>query len=425
MKNEKRKLDDLSLPQLQMLLKHLRLGFDHVELLLSEEQLNDLLNWSKISEEHEDRISSNRVELLGNMSLIINTILTSTFGAWMGISGCIGCSLGSFKILFSIAILAFLVSGFIGYITLSNTKKQASVAINKQRLFNLQLKILKIINEKLNQKCESTLFYLNTAIFLLNNEKEDLLNKDKYNPFNTANEAYLWLEQLSIALESRLKTLENIPNFDHYQKELTKAIYRIRKTIAKHIHFLEHLALAVKKERKHTHLRPYLPFLKILTNPSFAVPKYRALTPTSWVKSNYRYLLMGLTPTIWGGFASMFVFVGGIPNITRELGFEEWALFLTNPTARFIEISIAFLITCYFAFSYLYSSKKIWIRQKIFEQTEISIANEETLILENNHKLSMLYKVKTHLQKMISMMNILKATDSVSAQVDQEANHLN
>ena len=59
-------------------------------------------------------------------------------------------------------------------------------------------------------------------------------------------------------------------------------------------------------------------------------------------------------------------------------------------------------------FSNLYSARKSWQRQKIFEQTEKAITNEETRMLEINQKMSMLFKLKNHTQKMISILRVLK-----------------
>jgi TRAP-type C4-dicarboxylate transport system permease small subunit len=102
--------------------------------------------------------------------------------------------------------------------------------------------------------------------------------------------------------------------------------------------------------------------------------------------------------------------VGGIPNIARELGFVNLANFLIQPTSRVVEIAIALLITCYFAFSFIYSSKKNWQRQTVLEQIKTELLDLETQLLECSHRLTILYKVKSFTQKIISMFNVLKHT---------------
>jgi len=407
-----------------MVLKHLRLGADHLKRMLTEKQYNELLKWCELTRDQNNQIATDTVERLGNMSLIINTILTSTFGAWMGLSGCIGLTLGSYTILCSVTLLAFFVSGMIGYVSLSMTKKQALNARDNQKLHNAQLKVLQIINQKLNDKSDSHAFYLNTATFLLEDFKGESTDQKETSLFSTKLEAYHWLDHFKRVTKLRLEDFGDIQVHELYRSELMQNIYRIQKTIGKHIDFVENLAEVARTEKKEMRIVHTLPFLKVLSNPIFAVPKHKTLfAPFSWAKGNFRTLLLGLIPTIWGGFASMFVFVGGIPNIARELGFKDLATILSEPNARVIEISLAGAITIYFAFSYLYSSKKSWQRQRILEQTQKEIANEETFVLENNQKLKMLNKVKMYTQRIVSVFNILKKLDNnlVPANSSEEA----
>lgn len=413
MNEHEKQLTDFSLPQLHMVLKHLRLGVDHLKLMLTKNQYKELLKWCELTRDQKKQIATDTVERLGNMSLIINTILTSTFGAWMGLSGCIGLTLGNYAMLCSVTILAFFVSGLIGYVSLSMTKKQALNARDNQKLHNAQLKVLQIINQKLNEKSDSHAFYLNTATFLLEDFKGECTDKKENGLFTTKLEAYHWLDHFKRVLKLRLEDFGDFHMHELYRTELMQNTYRIQKSIGKHIDFVENLAEVTQKQKKELRIVHTLPFLKVLSNPLFAVPKHKTLfAPFSWAKGNFRTLLLGLIPTIWGGFASMFVFVGGIPNIARELGFSELATLLSEPTARVIEISLAGAVTLYFAFSYLYSSKKCWQRQRILERTQKEIANEETLVLENTQKLKMLNKVKMYTQRIVSVFNILKKLDN-------------
>jgi hypothetical protein len=151
-------------------------------------------------------------------------------------------------------------------------------------------------------------------------------------------------------------------------------------------------------------------FLKLLTDPAFAIPKFRTSTP-SWFKGNVGSIMLGLIPTIWGGFASMFVFVGGFPNIARELGLISVANFLIQPWARVIELMLALTVTLYFGFSSLHLSRKLFQRKQLLEKTQKEITNEETRMLEKNHKLQLLSKVKMQIQKVVSIFNVLKKID--------------
>lgn len=404
---QKEHLKDFDLSQLQILFKHLTLGQDHLKSLLTTRQLEDLFNWGELREEHKKQILATRVEKFGNMSLIINTILTSTFGAWMGLSGCIGCGLGSYKVLTTISLLAFFVSGMIGFISLNMTQRQATLAIDKQRLLNLQLRVLQAIIDKITEKANAQIHYLNSAIFILKTAKDSDEEKPIFK-FIKINEFYEWFENLEATLKQRMDEVQDSSAYEFYQTQIQQNCYLIKKTFAKHVKYLENLSLTKQKFDRQIQIMPSLPFLKVLTNPAYGIPRYRSMNSLPWIKRNFDQLLLGLTPTIWGGFASMFVFVGGIPNIARELGFVEVANFLIQPKSRIIEVTIALLVTSYFAFSFIYSSKKNWQRQNLLEQTQKKLSDLETISLESTHKLNILYKVKNYTQKIISIFNALK-----------------
>lgn len=329
----------------------------------------------------------------------------------MGLSACIGCGLGSIKMLTFISMVAFFVSGIIGYVSLTMTKNQARQSINNQRLHNMQLYVLQLINKKINEKADNACFYLNTAVFILQNERPQLTLEKTNHSFRSVADGYEWYEKLNQVLRIRLGQVSHLVPCETYQKQVDQMAYLIKKTLAKHRSFLESIALAAQKNQRQQKLISALPCFKVLTNPSFGPPKYRCLAPVSWIRANQQQLFLGVVPTIWGGFASMFVFVGGIPNIARELHFTALADFLVQPTARGVEITMAAIVTCYLAFSFLYSSKKGWQRQKLLEKTERVIADEETLLLENSHRLSMLYKVKMFTHKIVSIFNTFRSIE--------------
>lgn len=408
---EKTKLEDFSLPQLNILLKHLRLGQDHLNIILSPKQFQELFDWCALEEDQQKKMSADKLEKLGNMSLIINTILTSTFGAWMGLSGCLGSGLGSYTMLTFISILAFFVSGLMGYVSLQTTKNQARNAILNQMLYRFQLRVLKMINKKMEEKLHSVTFYLHTAVVVLENPMEDSNDhKNNFSLFKNNAEANQWYEKLINVLNFRLEGVNDPASAQIYQNQIQQISYLIKKTMAKYFNILESLVLSKQNEKRRSQIMPTLPFHKILTTPSFGFLKFKN-SSQPWIKSHFNQLLVGIIPTIWGGFASMFVFVGGIPSIARELNFLWLASVLTSPFARFIEITLAGFITFYFAFSFLYSSRKSWQRERLQEEIDKDIASEEAHLQENTHKLDMLYKVKMHVQKLISIFTVVKKID--------------
>lgn len=413
MKREKKYLEDLSFTELHILLGHLRLGMDHLKQLLSPQQFQELIHWSGLTQDQKEKITSDKAEKTGNLALVINTILTSTFGAWMGLSGCFGSSLGSLKMLTFVGLLAFFVSGVLGYISLKYTKNQARQAVNTQRLHNLEFYLLQMINQKLDKKMETEIQYLNTAIFLLEQDKEQANDvKNIPQTFDNALEAFSWLKHLKGALKQRTEHLNHTLVYLLYWSEFSKIIKRIRKIFTKHMPVVEDLAEEPedKPAQQEDYDTSHVSFLKLLTDPAFAISKFRT-SASSWFKGNVGSIMLGLIPTIWGGFASMFVFVGGFPNIARELGLISVANFLIQPWARVIELMLALTVTLYFGFSSIHLSRKLFQRKQLLDKTQKEITNEETRMLEKNHKLQLLLKVRTQIQKVVSIFNVLKKID--------------
>ena len=81
-----------------------------------------------------------------------------------------------------------------------------------------------------------------------------------------------------------------------------------------------------------------------------------------------------------------------------------------------IEIGFAFLVTCYFTFAFLYSSRKSWQHEQLLKIVEKEIANEETFLLENSNKLEMMIKVKMYTQKLISTFTIVRKMEQTIGQ---------
>jgi hypothetical protein len=407
-------LKNLQTIELHLLLEHLRLGPVHLKKHLAPLQYKELLSWGTISQEEVSWLESDKAEKIGNSILVINTIITSVFGAWMGLSGCIGCSLGALNILIPVLLLALFLSGVIGYSSFKFTKKQARTAIENQKIHNLELEVMKILNQKLDCKIEALHQYLNTSLFLLENDKEKVeMSSDDQDKFKTAFQAFDWLKQLKRVLKHRLEQFHDNKIYEIYMAELIKILRTIGKILIKHIRLAEMLNISKMPKSELNRNKNFIykiPFIDILTNPKLAVPK-TSIKSVFWWQDNVLGLMLGLAPSILGGFASMFVFVGGGPNVIRELGLTQLADFLIQPFSRFVEVLAALLVTGYFAFSYLYSSRKLSQRRHFLENTEKEITNEETGTLERNHQLTMLINIKVQIQKIISIFTILKQLD--------------
>ncbi|MDF2529524.1 MAG: hypothetical protein K0Q57_404, partial [Gammaproteobacteria bacterium] len=151
-----RPLKELSVLELNTMLKHIRLGQEHLKKYLKGKQFNELLDLASLDEKQKKRISSDNQEKAGNIAVVLNAVITGTLGAWLGMSGYLGFKLGSIPVLISILVFCALVSGWIGYVSYKVTSKKAKDMRVTKKLRLIELQIIRIINEQRHKDIEST-----------------------------------------------------------------------------------------------------------------------------------------------------------------------------------------------------------------------------------------------------------------------------
>lgn len=410
MKYEEASLEALNYLELNIMLEHVRLGEKHLKKYLNEKQFSDLLQWGDLKKTQKENIVSNKSEKAGNVATILNAIFTSLFGSWMGLSSYVGFHLGSLLALLSILSVATLSSGFLGYYAFKLTKTQVKEAIIKQKLHNLQLALLKQINKLRDTNIDTVITYLNTTLIRLDAEtkifddKNRILLKKNF----SKEDMDKWLSALNDVLKGNIKKIRNEPISEIYLSEIIKTKNKFKKIYEKNI------ALKANTEPNKNKLGDRVlyrsssaAFEDILTDPTIAIPKISVIK-RSWLQDNYLSLLVGLIPTLLGGFSSMFVFLGGIPNIANAFGLEAIADIFTRPTSQAIGLGVALLLTLYFGFSHINSNYKSMKRRRELEVTQQHITNEETSVIELNSKFNMLTKIKSHMNRIVSISQVIK-----------------
>ncbi len=68
----------------------------------------------------------------------MNTIITSCFGAWMGLYGFLELKLDSYNTLIAITIIAAVIALLMGVISTKLTNAEAQDALYNQKIHNLQ-----------------------------------------------------------------------------------------------------------------------------------------------------------------------------------------------------------------------------------------------------------------------------------------------
>jgi hypothetical protein len=397
-------LEDLSYLELTIMLQHLRLGLNHLKQHLEPKQLYRLLLLGQLGKQQKENIAADPAEKAGNLALVLNTIITSVFGAWMGLSGFIGFNLGSMLALACIVIIATLISGFIGYQSFKLTKAQAASAMTQQRLNNLQLKVLDLIQTRRLEAIKKIIAYLNQTVVKINQNLKDGDHQRQLptSEFTTKDEIFSWLKKLNGAILEKIKQHRTEEIYQIYIHELNGTRKRLKHILSKNLEISEDFS----EKTCHKTLQTNGSFIKILTDPTLITAK-KTITKHSWYNNNIKAITVGLAPTILGGFASMFVFLGGAPSVSNALQLHQVEALLTSLPAKIIEFTMAVCLTIYFGYSHLYTNRKGFERKQELEHAQKLIVNQEKSMIELNVKLNMLLKVKQHLRKIKDMFIML------------------
>jgi hypothetical protein len=367
-------LNYLTPAELVILQQHLKLGVNHLRQQLTDKEFNALLASSSVNASQVHKIEHDEVEVSGNLFLVLNTIFTATFGAWLGYSAFLGLGIASFWIFSSIVVFAALLGAFIGIQSVRFTKRQAQGAIYIQKLHLLQIQILKKIKQKRTAEMEKIIADLNDLFIDLSRgtsfEKQTLFSElaDK-----SKEDRSRWVIELEKMLEERLASFNSHPIYKTCASELAEIQLKLKKNL---INYFQdkgelgqiHSEFQVQKEKQIDG------FLRKLINTS---PKH-SLEPPSWIQSNGKAIIVGLAPTLLGGFSSISVYLGGVPLILKNFGYDNLFAFFTDPTVKIVECSISLLITLYFGFSFVYVNRKAFKRQRELVRTDKTIIQDES-----------------------------------------------
>ncbi|HVT63494.1 MAG TPA: hypothetical protein VHD33_08430 [Legionellaceae bacterium] len=390
-------LESLSLNELKVLLGHLKLGKSHLITLLDKESFDSLMQLGDIPSYVKKKITTTKAEKLGNVALILNTIITSCFGAWMGLYDFLGLKLDSYKMLIAITVLSAILGLLMSGISIKLTTTQVKDAIHNQKIHHLQVMVTKRILLKLNEEFKSAAQFLNNSVHYF----AKMSNKVSVNLFlfQKIDDFYQWEDALTKWIQSQEHN-EKINEFNN--KRLLKIMNEIKELL--NDYFSQPSLFRSLDDKTNVIRSQHGPFTTLL---SVAKERLIFLGPEhNWFKHNYLTLLAGLPPTLLGGFSSMFVFLTGAPNLANEMGFTRMKDLLTHPISEFIEFTIALGLTCYYGWAFFYSNYRNHLRQMELTKTKrkLELLEKKKDFLEE--KLALMLKLKQKTQQMIDIFAV-------------------
>ncbi|MFI5334312.1 MAG: hypothetical protein ACHQT8_03995 [Chlamydiales bacterium] len=359
----KSQLHKLTPTELLFLQKHIKLGKDHLETCLTKEELDSLFNLATIPHRAKEQLKTTGAEVLGQSSLVVNSILTATLGGWMGLSGFLQLDMSSKPVFYSVASSAWLLGGFIGFQSGRVRRNQSAAALDKRKLQDLEVAIIQEINR---QRKEEIDLKTTELLLMLEHLTIPVKRREIENSHDLQALALKWAD----ALEQRVE--------EHPRSDFAK-YFLLELHEAKN-------ALSIKKAVETEKSEDAEKFSKIADKLSRASMQPQ-IKLKSWLKANWSRLVVELTPTMLGGFSSLFVYMGGLPNVARAMGNEPLVNFLSDPKVKVLQLIFAVCTTIYFGSSFLYLSRKAFKRDQEISKMQIYITREENMMTVLDDKL--------------------------------------
>lgn len=411
-------IKNLNLLDLNTMLKHIRMGKDHLQKCLSPEAFKDLLKLSYLNKQQHENIKADPQEHMGNITLVMNAIITGLLGSWLGFTAFVGMGLKSVIALVIIFSITAIICGWVGFISFKLTKKKAQDGIIVKKLRLIELDLLKTIVKRrqhdLNEIAENIVTKLAAINSKLRHHKDEQ-NKVLYalKHEETSEDIYRFINldvaaYLNIKHTSRIyKLLKNKTN------KLLGEIKSLTDTLVKQEKKLAEEPLPDTKTNfgdftLTSGLTQANVYIKILTSPGLPIDP----PPPSahrWIKSNIAALITGVAPTLLGSFGSMFVFLSGIPDILKAFNIDVKTQIQQAPLLEALFIGIAFSLTIYYCYSFLHSNYKNFLRSKEIEKTEKSIAEENEAILKVSARYDLLTQISNALDELTFLKVILRS----------------
>lgn len=351
-------LEHLTIAELLFLQNHIRLGKGHLETCLSKQEIDAICKYGTVEKRTSKELGATKMEMASFASLGINTVLTGLLGGWLGGRAFLELEVASTPWFNVIIASCVLVGIYIGIEAIRLRKKIANDAIEKRKLQDLEHAIYKEINKK---KHEALQLAKEGLVSILKKLKLTVKSRE-------IEDKNVDLHQLCLEWTAQLQ--EICPGGP---KESTTTKY-----VASEISKTQRLLLQEHKSEDD----PETCTFKIIADKLSHASMEPDVNLKAWIRKNFNRLLVEFIPTMLGGAASLFVYLGGAPAIAKEMGKQSIFDFLTQPEMKIVQLLLSLGITLYFAFSFLCLNIRGFKRDKEFSKAQIKLTKEENATTE-------------------------------------------
>lgn len=401
MLDEKKILSKLEVGDLNEILKSISLGKDKIPTLFTPRQIRDLLREVSTQKKQKNTIKSDKQEQLGKTTLIVNTIISGCLGGWLGLSAYGHINLNN---ILTIVIVSgsFLLGILFAALSAHNVNQQAQESLVRYEILEVELAFLVLITKKLDINFVKLENQINKIISLLT-KKNHL--KDEFKSLKSLLLNKVCLDLIFKNLTDRIKAIKDKNSV--YQNYYERSITSIKKNYLK---LQDHYKFYSNENTIHRKLGGLFQksgCINKLINLDLKNPKI--VPPISqWIKNNRLNMLNNLMPTILGGFASLFVFMNGIPLIFShyEVKFNIVGLSITH--LKILGLITSVCLTAYYGYAQVYTDYKNFCRKRQLEIARNNLDENYIKVVRQFNLIGLLTRLKYILKRLKSIEDSLK-----------------
>lgn len=392
-----------TLNQLNCALKNLKGGKNYLLALIGKRNFCKLLQKGKI-QPHDSHLYADIEEKSGNALRMVITVFTSGLGIWMGLADFLASGHRSWQQLLWASGASVLIGILLSFLSYHFAAKRAREAVLQKKLINLQSVFLNMMIDKIDKKISGTKNRLYKDLSSL----DDKLDFSHYILFFEENDkvklSKIGKEILAMLRQKMRNELNLLTATSPFSQYLFNNIFKqFKKIIIINMKNSPDKCFLISRAGKQEQNNPQL---------IFKLPQHFTksnVTFISWLIGSSLGIFLETIPVFVGTFAAFFLFLNGLPDTLKKLGYDNVTAYFDNPWTKYGSLAFAILFVVYLGASQAKFSYKSYLRSKNIEDAREKVAEKEVkyACLHRRYRLS--NKFSRTLKVLLSMLTLSQA----------------
>jgi hypothetical protein len=399
-------ISSATLIELNYILKNVKRGKNYLVALIGNQGFYELLKQGKKTQ--DTALYADLEEKSGNALRMLTTVFTSALGAWLGMEDFLSSDHRSLQQLALVTLLSVVSGIAVGVLSYRFAANRAKEAVLQKKLANLQMDLTKKMVEIIENKIQTTKDKLQCQLGKLTN---DSIAHDLTSFFNMEDKKPLPQKEKTVLLALRKKIEEKLnvvasinPLLDYVLHINFKTIDRI---ITAYIKLTDECHATFSKN-------PIKNDIKLLSQPITQVSG-ASLTVYSWLMNSSMGIFLEAVPVFMGTFAAIFLFLNGLPDILKKLGYAGSLAQFNQPWIKYTSLVVAFSFVLYLGVSQVKFTYKSYFRSKSMEDVQSKIAKNELKYFSLCHQYTLIKKFSGAMRKLVKIIKLSNIPPSPQA----------